>query len=791
MSNVAKVVLGAISYPAIQALDNNEVVQARNGYPTLDARLDDMMFSGSNVATVTTSDTSTTSIPVISSAGFSPNQRIGYTLSSGALEYRIIQSVPDATHLTLTAAPSGTIPSATNIFGISDSEYQAAVTAVPQDRTRTTLPDIISILSRQVYSLDQYLDNGLADVDGTTDNTAAAQALIDDIPNTGGVMLLPAHDSAYRLGMLTVDKPLTVIGQGRGKTVIKRYGTPDEDARAIFYMADEGDIFFSLENMTVDLNGEALNEVGVTGRVVNDYSDSSGIHGINATPNSAVFALRCAHIRVSNVEIVNTAESGLLFRNCANVLVENTRFENICGSGIEFSFPATDGGVGAMPVRRDYRVLNCHFEDIDDLKLGAGNAIAVSFAGSASNELLRDVFVEGNMMLGCGRGIHVEFNAGTRLVNVRFHGNIIREARQGGIAANHCINLEISNNLVVDCSSAPVTLNAAWPDMYGIRVAGATHIRVLQNDIIDTRDKMNHHGSGGSISAGSFDMTVVSHGLTTAYNGQWIGVEGAGPDGSILISKIDTIPDVNTIRLKQQAYTTVSGADFAYGGAARRPLDIRGVNVDIIGNRVRGGVFSSLSSEPDSAAMWLESITGTGAIYGNTLLAPTSGEGTFPRAVYFTGVTATTSLHNNTITGFDVRHDNTNGLTQPRDFETVQGPTTVTVSTTIDTYGTAVDFEPQDGWMFIGRPWFFGETQNMGSETVTVELSATYRAEDTREETVTFTSNGEKKALFDDEAWVTYFAKTTEPVIKYSFRVKSSIGSSTAQLRIWGWLVER
>lgn len=172
-----------------------EVAAARDAYASLDARLDAIVASGGNVATLTNGAASAgqKNVTVDSVTGFIAGARVAYTLAGGTIEYNVIASISDPTLVMTTNIGTGGISDNTYISMISPSEY-AAANAI--NRTGSlTLPQAMGYAAGNVYNAQSY---GVSPANSAATNTAALQALVDLAASSGpGVILFPFSSSYY------------------------------------------------------------------------------------------------------------------------------------------------------------------------------------------------------------------------------------------------------------------------------------------------------------------------------------------------------------------------------------------------------------------------------------------------------------------------------------------------------------------------------------------------------------------------------------------------------------------
>lgn len=223
--------------------NNAELVAARGGYASLDARLDALIPIGGNIATQANGAASAgqKDVTVDSTVGFVATAYVAYTLAGGAVEYNQIDSITPTTVLTLkNNIGTGGIADNTYISMISPAEYQAA-NAIHHGSTDLTLPQAMEYAAGGVFNILAY---GASPSASAATNTAAIQAAINalDIEDAGatgdyaGTLLIPP-------GVFEIEDTLTfaslrgfkLTGTGHASRLV---WTPAEPTKNIIEIAD-------------------------------------------------------------------------------------------------------------------------------------------------------------------------------------------------------------------------------------------------------------------------------------------------------------------------------------------------------------------------------------------------------------------------------------------------------------------------------------------------------------------------------------------------------------------------
>ena len=527
-----------------------------------------------------------------------------------------------------------------------------------------------------------------------------------------------------------------------------------------------------------NLKGEGSRKIGESGFEANAYNTVSGRTGISGPANSSVYFLRSSKIKVRGYTN-NTGESGYLFRNCGDLDID-VDAENCAGAGVELSYPASDGSINTMPVRNNVKV-RCNGRYVNDLKLGAGNGTCVSMAGNAVNEVFRnfDIKVSGYRN---SREIHQEFNGGSRIEGF-IHQINSTYALQGGVATQGRNGIVFGE--ILNCGSAGVGgVNTGYPTIYGY--VGSTGSDGVDVDlrVKSTNDDGFTLGTDGAISAGSAVFTSAAATFPANIVGKPITIEGANPSGAPLEAYVSSRDSATQLTLDINAQVTVSGATYGYGTGCRNPLIFNGTgSVNFNGSNVVGGVFSGLASEPTSAAVKFG--TGSKSSQGQNMVikAPSLIAGATAPVGLEIGASfgAEVMESGNLISGFTNNYKgfstNSTATRCPINRKIVQE---AFPSATIDTYGTDVEFSPRlQTFLF-----FYGMTiefDSMGTETATGQLEAVFVDGGSTTVSVTTTVNASLQLTL---AQLATLHSDNQKITKLQFRVKSSIGSSTARGRL-------
>lgn len=200
-----------------------ELVTARAGYPNLDARLDALIATGGNVATLTNGAASAGQkvVTVDSTTGFIDPAYVVYTLAGGTLEYNQIDAINSGTQITLTTnIGTGGIADNTYFSMISPSEKAASVKVNVGNGVSQTLDVAMEAALGGVFDIRSY---GASDGASAAANTTAIQAALDAMETAGGgTLFIP--DGEFAVTQLTIPNGATQASHGAEHYIIRGNG---------------------------------------------------------------------------------------------------------------------------------------------------------------------------------------------------------------------------------------------------------------------------------------------------------------------------------------------------------------------------------------------------------------------------------------------------------------------------------------------------------------------------------------------------------------------------------------
>lgn len=363
-----------------------EIVTARGGYGSLNARLASLASAGGNISTLTNgaAGAGQKEAVVDSSTGFIAGAHVIYALVGGVLEYNLIADIHSPTQLTLTAnIGTGGIADNAIVAMISASEY-AAATVIPHGGTYSpTLPATMGIVSQGIYNVKAYGASG----NGATDDTAAIQLAIDAADAGGGIVLLPPGRYLVS-GTLTIATvlPLLVLG----------YGAKLE--------LSAGVIGFQVHQAISGLMGAVIEGLEIDG---NSAAGTIGVQFYNTT--RAKVANCHIHHCATGVEFKAVTADASLGSGLQDVWIESCQLINVliryCTIGVDFAPAVWNNGmntsfgqtrldsvdIGACDtgiyVRQDASVYRSTFTNVT-CWFGTDNCIGLRVSGSMEHDTI-------------------------------------------------------------------------------------------------------------------------------------------------------------------------------------------------------------------------------------------------------------------------------------------------------------------------------------------------------------------------------------------------------------------
>jgi hypothetical protein len=464
--------------------------------------------------------------------------------------------------------------------------------------------------------------------DGLHDDTAAFQRACDDLAG-GGTLQVPR--GIYLIDQVAIRHRNIRIALADG-VVLRKRPPAGLESRGLFVLDGLQDAGFELSGGRIDLNGEGPRGIGQAGRIPNRYAPLivKTMISIAGPPNAAVFARRSSGIAVTGCTIVNSGESGLLFRNCGQVRVRDSDFSNIANYGIEFSLVAadSDGGSGPMPARNDCEVSGCRFENIDDYGLGSGNGCGVGGGGGTALGMFLNYKISDCTFVRCHRDVHFEFAEGSWIEQLEIARVTSTDARQGSIGLVNVRRSSVHDVVIDNPGSAPTALLVPQrPELYGIVLStGFSDIRLANITVRDRRSGRLFAAGGASIDQESTRLTTAADVFAPGDAGTWIGILGGNPHGCAYVGRIVSVVSAREVQLDLPAGADVRGGRIAVGGVTRNGVILTaGSDVAFDNVTIEAGAAGDTASEAEAAAVRMSGMEGEVSFARTVLRAPGGG----------------------------------------------------------------------------------------------------------------------------------------------------------------------
>ena len=363
--------------------NNAELAAARGGYASLDARLDELIAVGGNIATQANGAASAgqKDVTVDSTVGFVATAYVAYTLTGGTVEYNTIASITPTTLLTLgTNIGTGGIADNTYIAMISPSEYQAA-NAIHHGATDLTLPQAMEYAAGGIFNIMAY---GASPSASAAVNTAAIQEAInalaiEDAGATGdyaGTLQIPGRFEFNDTLTFQSLRGFKISGMGHASRLVWTATEPTKNMIEIADCRDSriSDLQISTSgtcNAAIKIYGTAGDGVPTHNLFENVMMDIAGAqYGFQIGGASPATDANNDFMEFHNCEIYNYLDSGVkfvtssqaynyLFLNCS-FLGDNvvSKYAIDCGSAASVGGFTVIGGATFGNTEAAFRIAN-------------------------------------------------------------------------------------------------------------------------------------------------------------------------------------------------------------------------------------------------------------------------------------------------------------------------------------------------------------------------------------------------------------------------------------------------
>jgi len=388
--------------------------------------------------------------------------------------------------------------------------------------------------------------------DGSTRDTDAIAAAIAAVPATGGIVLFPP--GTYMIDTINLNKPnLTFIGSG-----------------AIIKKRDDNAPNGTLDHMFKDTAGLATGFSCYGLRFDMSRSFFSG------GTVSAFFFIRTNDLRFIDCEFKNGIEEGLKLYKCQRVIIDRCHFENIYDGGVQIHSPISDGHTGS---RNDQdsahvRVTNSYFKDIDDGLYGAGNGCGVMVYNTSTTVTTRDILVQGNIFIGCLRGVWAEDNDSVMrrilVQNNDFIGAYSGMPGNSGHGAGFVsvVQGSISGNTFHNIGTF-IPSGGTSSEIAAIIISGGTGtsdlVRVVDNDIYDDRGGSARMQFGVYVTKAA-DLTIKNNRVRGSTQKNVHVVDWANTSGTVIDSEkpVARLGQASAQAINSASWTTANWTSETY-----------------------------------------------------------------------------------------------------------------------------------------------------------------------------------------------------------------------------------
>jgi parallel beta-helix repeat protein len=453
-------------------------------------------WPGSNFSSATSGTTSAgaTTTTVADGSGFVTGQRIGYTLTGGALEQNILTGKVGGILSLQNPVGTGGITSGTFVYGVSPEMY-AAANVLPHSGS-LTMPTAMGILGAR-YSPLAYG----ADGSGVADATTAINAMLTAAPG-GSVIDLGAGKTYKISGQLAWSaKPLYILGLGA--TIVEAADLGNLPTVKVSGAGAAGSILkdFVIQGVMTSgtFPGADTDRVGIWVETDNVTVENIKISGkqfgvkLETANNCVVDIIRFTGVFSGSVLTPITGSnyhSGVRTRLGARHYIGRV-FADSCGSGVLLGGPSTDTTIAHCVITNTWDngiyVSGCDGTTIINNRVTTSGGSGIKNRGSYAQ-------VERNTIVGTVSGISISgYNTDVALrdsygadgADIVISSNILRNITQDGInlasspatPAMYVRHLKITNNVF----DTVVTGGGA----YGAIRGGAYYAEIARNSFLN------------------------------------------------------------------------------------------------------------------------------------------------------------------------------------------------------------------------------------------------------------------------------------------------------------------
>ena len=247
--------------------------------------------------------------------------------------------------------------------------------------------------------------------DGSTDNYDAIMDAIDDLPSTGGVILVPPGtwlvsdtlDTGGRNPKSSPKASVTLWGQGPS-CVIKLQNSADKDV--------------------IRMNGVNHSIIGI--KIDGNYTNQT-----SATEVNGIDGMDSTDCLIDGCQVVNVNGNGIDVGGSTGLLIANTRIHNCQKTGITHG----DTSVGS-----NLTIANVFIENVGSSAFAFGDCI--SLIPCPTSTIIRDCQIDSSI----GNGIRCGTSSDSMLSSLTISGCVITQSGSSSIALDDTNGIYITSN---------------------------------------------------------------------------------------------------------------------------------------------------------------------------------------------------------------------------------------------------------------------------------------------------------------------------------------------------------